>query len=179
MLFALAAQLKRLSDTYQLCVLIVNQVSGSGFDDHLDRKLRGQSSGSRGSGIEARLGGTFGIPADAVPALGLAWSHCVTNRWMLRRNSNNVRSLVRSSSDEDDGGYDNVAVDENQPTAMIGGSSGDPDSESIYTNSASNTGHREAAVARSRRRFTVVFSPVAQSASTNFEIQNDGIRGVP
>lgn len=61
-LFKIAAQLKRLADSYSMCVIVINQVTATGFDEKVKSCLN-----------------------DTTPTLGLAWSHCVNTRILLRR----------------------------------------------------------------------------------------------
>jgi predicted hydrocarbon binding protein len=60
-LFQIAKQLKRLSDTFNLAVVVVNQVTAGGESDRV------------------------------VPALGHAWAHCVNTRIMLYRDTRHLR----------------------------------------------------------------------------------------
>jgi len=63
-LFKIAAQLKRLADTYSMCVIVINQVTATGFDEK-DKSCVN----------------------DTTPTLGLAWSHCVNTRILLKRDA--------------------------------------------------------------------------------------------
>lgn len=68
-LFSLAAKLKWLADTFNLCIVVVNQVTATGFDTALSSCGTNFSSNAH----------------DSKPALGLVWSTCVNTRIMLRR----------------------------------------------------------------------------------------------
>jgi len=72
-LFNLASRLKWISNTFNICIVVVNQVTAS-FDTNL------------------------GCP-DSIPSLGLAWSQCVNLRISLKRDTTAARSAVEYSSD--------------------------------------------------------------------------------
>jgi DNA-repair protein XRCC3 len=78
-LFKISSKLKWLADTFRVAVVVVNQVTASGFNSVL-------SSGT-----------------THVPALGLAWSHCINSRITLHRDTQAMR-MVGTSCHADDRG---------------------------------------------------------------------------
>ncbi|KAL7536380.1 hypothetical protein ACHAXR_007128 [Thalassiosira sp. AJA248-18] len=75
-LFQVSSQLRKLTDVYDVPILITNQVSAS-----IPPIIIGSSSSS-GSDNTLRFSST---PEQVVPALGLLWSNCVTTRYILQR----------------------------------------------------------------------------------------------
>jgi hypothetical protein len=69
-LFALAASLKRLSDKYQVPILVLNQVTTKGND----------------------------ISSINEPALGLSWAQCVNQAYSVTKRSNRTRTLLLERS---------------------------------------------------------------------------------
>ncbi|KAJ1392773.1 P-loop containing nucleoside triphosphate hydrolase protein [Ochromonadaceae sp. CCMP2298] len=64
LLFSLGRELKLLADIFRICIVVVNQVRGSGFADNVVGRAAMETSGS-------------------APALGLAWAHNVNTRLSL------------------------------------------------------------------------------------------------
>jgi DNA-repair protein XRCC3 len=87
-LFSLATKLKWLADTYNLCVVVVNQVTAGGFDNQSASASGGSSSISGNS--------------QPVPALGLVWATCVNTRIQLRRDNHSRYGTSGSGSIQDD-----------------------------------------------------------------------------
>lgn len=77
-LFSLSQKLKWLADTYNVCVVVVNQATADNFDEIKTQKL--SISGN--------------VPRDSKPALGLAWSHCINTRIILYRDTNRMRAVT-------------------------------------------------------------------------------------
>jgi DNA-repair protein XRCC3 len=80
MLFLLAQKLKWLANTFNLAVVVVNQATSAMTEDSL---VHSSSS-------------------HMVPALGLAWSHCINSRIFLSRDTTFIRSLTSRYVDEAD-----------------------------------------------------------------------------
>jgi hypothetical protein len=74
-LLRLSSRLRELSDVYDFPVLITNQVTA--FAEQISASCPEPSSVLSTT--------TFGEQLRWVPALGLAWSNCVTTRYILRR----------------------------------------------------------------------------------------------
>ncbi len=86
-LFKIAAQLKRLADAYSMCVIVINQVTATGFDEKEKSCVN-----------------------DTTPTLGLAWSHCVNTRILLKRD------LLMDLNQVEPINQDATTEKENQPT---------------------------------------------------------------
>ena len=85
-LFEFSSRLKRLADSYRIAIVVVNQVTGGGFSEKQEslNLLRNTDS-------------TFFSHNSTIPALGLAWSHCINTRIMLRKDDNAIRSILTMS----------------------------------------------------------------------------------
>ena len=86
-LFKIAAQLKRLADSYSMCVIVINQVTATGFDEKVKSCVN-----------------------DTTPTLGLAWAHCVNTRILLKRD------LLMDLNKIDQLNQEGNTEKENQPT---------------------------------------------------------------
>ena len=94
-LFKIASQLKWLSDTFKIAIIVVNQVI---FLDSLvcNDVVQVTSAGS------SRLpSSSNSYSSETIPALGLAWSHCINTRICLYRDTTAMRSLHFASKEED------------------------------------------------------------------------------
>lgn len=84
-LFAIGQQLKWLSETFHTAIVVVNQVTA---DFQQQQQLESASSSSLKNN-------------DSIPALGLAWSHCVNTRYVVikprRTTSTSYSSSISSS----------------------------------------------------------------------------------
>jgi len=85
-LFDFSSRLKRLADSYRIAIVVVNQVTSGGFSDKQEslNLLRNTDS-------------NFFSNNSTIPALGLAWSHCINTRIMLRKDDNATRSILTMS----------------------------------------------------------------------------------
>ncbi|DBB06653.1 TPA: DNA repair protein rhp57 [Trebouxia sp. C0004] len=92
MLFRLSALLRRFADTYNLAVVVTNQVSDA-FTD-ADRTSNQKAPASKHTG-GLRL---LSSGRELVPALGLAWANCVNARLFLSRTEVTIASSCWQSS---------------------------------------------------------------------------------
>lgn len=92
--FQLSQSLKWLSHTYSLCVVVVNQVTSTMEDRNYISSLPSSHSTSYLQHCyqeidEGEYGGDTNAAASVrnhggvLPALGLAWAHCVNTRWVF------------------------------------------------------------------------------------------------
>jgi hypothetical protein len=88
-LFSLANQLKRLSETYNLAVVVVNQVSA-------DMQLSSSSSSSNNNNNNNR---------EFNPALGLTWSHCINTRFIVQKPLGSSSYRINVSENEESNSY--------------------------------------------------------------------------
>jgi len=106
-LLRISSRLRELSDAHDVPILITNQVTAFASDGVGTNPSSSSSSPTRDDG-EIRW---------AVPALGLAWSNCVTTRYILRRTDRMVDAAadgIRGGAEERPGdaggGRDGIAV---------------------------------------------------------------------
>lgn len=132
LLFKVSKQLKWLSDTFQVAVVVINQVTAGNFllED----------------------GGEQNIPA-----LGLAWSHCINTRIILERRNKHL--LLLSSAAEE-------GNDENQLNQRQGHSEDAP---------AAGMAKRQT---RSRM-MRLVISPHRPPSAVHYDITQQGVVGIP
>lgn len=95
-LFSISRQLKWLSDTFNVAIVVVNQVTA-------------------GSTIDQ--GSSMGVAEQSSPALGLAWAHCVNSRIFLERSAT-VREVSIEDDQSNEDHYNNNQNDENQVNAV-------------------------------------------------------------
>ena len=96
-LFRLTSLLKWLSNTFNIAIIVVNQVT-SLFDDNISTLVL---SGYHNDSLDLTncLYQSFHpnrnlyVSTASVPALGLAWSHCVTTRIILYKIANHVDGI--------------------------------------------------------------------------------------
>ena len=150
LLFRFSSELKRIADTYNTRVVIVNQVT-DGF--------RGDAS----------------VDKDCVPALGLAWSHCVNKRLLLSRDARRAFSaadgapLLAGTRSPDDNNNNNNNENEHENENENENNNRDADAES---------GDEPNSRRRALRRLSLLLSPDDAERSCLFEIRKEGIRGV-
>ena len=93
--FQLSQSLKWLSHTYSLCVVVVNQVTSTmedrsyipslpsshstSYHEHCYQEIDEGEYGDGDTNSTASVRNHGGV----LPALGLAWAHCVNTRWVL------------------------------------------------------------------------------------------------
>jgi hypothetical protein len=168
-LFALSQQLKFLSETHKIPIVVVNQVTAD-F----------QSSNRRD---------------QAIPALGISWSHCITTRFMVckpPRNSSyqadeeveHIREVDRTRglavNKENELNAPIVSgVAERQPKRKLSqvfaptSPQGNGNSNSSHTIqsalSSSSTGKRQV------RQLRLLFSPSRPPSTASFEICSEGL----
>ena len=85
-LFDFSSRLKRLADSYRIAIVVVNQVTSGGFSDKQESLNLLKNTDSN-----------FFSHNSTIPALGLAWSHCINTRIMLRKDDNAIRSILTMS----------------------------------------------------------------------------------
>lgn len=147
-LFNIAQQLKWLSDTFNIGVIVVNQVTGVGFaDQSISPDMRRMS---------------------CIPALGLAWSTCVNTRYMITRS--NYHHTIQYS-DSPTFAESSLFVDEN----LIEGNS--DNTISSGRPATANGKRQESTQSTSRRSLELIFSPVYPRSSCYFEICSHGLQG--
>jgi hypothetical protein len=83
LLFSIAKELKWIADIYKVCVVVVNQVTAA-FENELTTTNNNNNNNSYSNCNNCNNN-------KIIPALGLAWSHCVNTRFMLTRDSDNIR----------------------------------------------------------------------------------------
>lgn len=110
---------------------------------------------------------------ESIPALGLVWSTCVTTRLLLSK-SKAVRNASLSIGIPD---ADEFAVGDDTTLMSI-----DPHVNDISTSSNLHVPHSHSSVITTtrptRRSMRIEFSPYCPVRSVDFEIRNDGIRGI-
>ena len=148
-LFRFASALKWLADVHKVCVLVVNQVTSTGFE----------STSSTSTSHS-----TF---ADLKPALGLVWSTCVNTRIMLYRDSSNARSCEYSTT------TNRVNEGENQVNVNSIQFLNDENETCTVDNS-----HKIKYLTCSRRFISLQFSPIHKRKTCQYEITMGGIKGI-
>ena len=169
LLFKVAKELKWLADIYNVCVLVINQVTAKGFEN--------SSSSSNNN--------------DCSPALGLAWSHCVNTRICLRRDTIDMRSLgphntVGQEVTYEDENYssvtqhnniDNDINNNNGATAFVPYHSTNADSN-FNNNNNNNNRNNISSSNKSLRTLVVEFSPYLPRTTCAYQITADGVIGI-
>jgi DNA-repair protein XRCC3 len=102
-LFCFSSNLKRLADSYKVAIVVVNQVTGGGFTDKQEKQ----------NALHNNNNNFFDMNKSTIPALGLAWSHCINTRIMLRKDENTVRSILAMSDTEKENLRQQIALYEN------------------------------------------------------------------
>ena len=152
-LFRLASTLKWLADIYKVCVLVINQVTSTGFES--------TSSASVSSG-------TF---VDLKPALGLVWTSCVNTRIMLYRDSSNTRAVEYPSFNTGQ-----VGGEENEVNVNIVQKGLEDENRNQLTN-CQEKNQKIKYLTRSRRYISLQFSPIHPRKFCQYEITIGGIKG--
>lgn len=164
LLFKIAKELKWLADIYNVCVVVINQVTGKGFENG--------SSGSSSCSSSSSSGGQN----DSSPALGLAWSHCVNTRICLRRDTVDMRCLGQprhgstGGYGEGDNNEDGGTGNHHPPSNVV--------SQSIDGPALHQNLNQPSGTSRSRRTLTVEFSPSVPRSLSAYEISPDGVFGL-
>ena len=158
-LFRFASALKWLADTHKVCILVVNQVTSTGFESH--------NSTSSSSFY------------DLKPALGLAWTTCVNTRIMLYRDSSNSRAAGDYAS-----ATDRVSEVENQVSVnsvQLGIENGNYNQLSNERDQVAahvDNNNKIKYLVQSRRFVSLQFSPIRPRKICEFEITIRGIKGI-
>ena len=152
LLFKVAKELKWLADIYNVCVLVVNQVTAKGFENH--------SSSNNNN--------------DCSPALGLAWSHCVNTRICLRRDTIDMRSLglYGTMGQEENYEDENYASSSQHPNNNINNDIHNNNNNNSTTNITTTTNNK------SLRMLVVEFSPYLPRTTCAYQITADGVIGI-
>lgn len=176
-LFRFAQSLKWLADTFQLCIVVVNQVTAVGFDQQSQMKSSSSSF------------------MDLKPALGLAWSTCVNTRIMLYRDSADCRVTGVWGSDEDSK-MEEKENEENRRRnceAQIQSGCVDRAASSSGSNARTTNVHTQQEQQQeeergvkikylgstSKRYISMEFSPLYPKRFCRYEITPKGIQGIP
>eukprot|EP00026_Physarum_polycephalum_P007512 Phypoly_transcript_07574.p1 GENE.Phypoly_transcript_07574~~Phypoly_transcript_07574.p1 ORF type:complete len:523 (+),score=112.08 Phypoly_transcript_07574:110-1570(+) len=85
-----ANQLKYISDTYNICIVVVNQVS-SFFEDTVSKVAVQENQKLQFE----KMVGVSGTGGKFIPSLGLAWSNCVNTRIIVSRTQRAFRPKKR------------------------------------------------------------------------------------
>eukprot|EP01039_Chlorochromonas_danica_P004158 gene4158-4567_t len=179
-LFTLAKQLKWLADTFHLAVVIVNQVTAGDMD---------------------------GMDGSSMPALGLAWSHCVNSRILLEKRQT-LPTILDYPTESEPNDYNSIMVAINQQSnnedpshrssrsaaEVYGGKSSsnnnnpsmtqevhcDPrlDAGSSNTNTVQVNNEDNKRMRKSNRVMRLVFSPYRPSRAIAYDIVQQGIIGI-
>lgn len=96
-LFQLSSALRKMSDVYDVPIVITNQVTTSIPSD--DGLLKGPPPPPLSS-----MMGQRGNENQIVPALGLIWSNCVTTRFILHRKDGLMAKISTGGNSNDNGG---------------------------------------------------------------------------
>ena len=173
MLFRFAAKLKWLSDTYKVAVVVVNQVTSTGFENN--------------TSFSDLSSYTFQSENNAVvPALGLVWTHCVNTRIMLHRNVSEVLSTPLQTEILNLNNINNTSFNRGNTTSISTRNNNinhitttsqyqnENDAPMTIKNTTTTIKHG----IRSRRKLQVVFSPTQPPRSCNYIITAEGVFGV-
>jgi len=153
LLLKLSQKLKWLSDTFNVCIVVANQVSSSFDVDSASVAMNPLGN----AGIVVGKDGLLLMDGAVTPALGLVWAHCVNARIILSRQSSALRRTILN--------YDNV--DHAHVT----------DDNDIVTGLDNNVTTLATASSASRVMF-LQFSPAAPMSLTSYQITNAGPVGI-
>jgi RecA/RadA recombinase len=194
-LHQIALRLKWVADTFSVCVIVVNQVSASGFREQnqavwsgIDMDIAPSYSGFKD--------GTIFYPKtfSVTPSLGLFWSNMINTRILLERDSTNIRHtsietmIIEKENDHDGNG--SVVSDSTykcppstHAVAPVPGSGVHQISPILGVTGNAINRHNEVQaskiqVMKSKRTFHIVFSARVPSASCPYEIAADGVHGL-
>ena len=175
LLFRLSKELKWLSDIHKVCVVVINQVTASGFDqrDNINsRSLLGISSG----------GGYTNTNNTVSPALGLAWSYCVNTRIVLSRDTASMRCIGSEPLDSNDAAALDGGTVANSSISYTDTSSGTVNNVSSSSSDIPlirppQPSSSASSSSSSLRCLTVEFSPCIPRNSCRYEITADGVFG--
>jgi RecA/RadA recombinase len=174
-LFNIASKLKWLSDTFGMCIVVVNQVTAGGFntttvvDSPLVANMGNNSHFIRNNENAA---------AAPVPALGLVWSTCVNTRILLRRHTMLHSTACATDGDSNTDATNNEAKhgDKNgNINANVTSRSNIPNEEFKTDN---NVGLSSESHSNVKRSLHLELSPIQVYSSCSYEITSEGIRGV-
>jgi DNA-repair protein XRCC3 len=193
--FKVAKELKWLADIYSVCIVVINQVAGKGFDNGNGAAATSFGSSSSSSSYSSSYG-NFGNGNsngnnigghrstggnESSPALGLAWSHCVNTRICLHRDTVDMRVLVAGHEGGGGGGGGGggpefpVTVGRGGGGRGGGGGDDDDDAGDPPDGNAVPVG---AGVSRSRRTFMLECSPYTPRSCCAYTITANGVTGV-
>ena len=157
-LFRFASALKWLADIHKVCILVVNQVTSTGFES--------TNSISCGSFFHLK------------PALGLAWTTCVNTRIMLYRDSSNTRACeFPCTTNQINTEGKQVNVDSVQTGIENGNHNQLPSNRNQLAAQVEST-NKIKYLNRSRRFISLQFSPIRPREICEYEITVGGIKGV-
>lgn len=179
-LFSFASTLKRLSDAYRVAIVVVNQVTDGGFSEKQESLdlLRNNDN-------------TF-LSNSTIPALGLAWSHCINTRIMLRKDDNAVRSIFTMSDSDKENLREQIAICNEIANQQEEFNNTNNTNTTITTNSENSKQYHQEDNSmiptdthdsvtfskKSVRYLTLEFSPTDPSGTIQYEITSDGLRGL-
>jgi hypothetical protein len=157
-LFSLANQLKRLSETYNLAVVVVNQVSA-------DMQLSSSSSSSSSNNNNNR---------EFNPALGLTWSHCINTRFIVQKPLGTSSYRISASENEESNSYNDNSY--SSSTSERGRQENKENEENSYN--PTTTSITTAVERNPKRKLSEVFSspPPPGNRSRNNNNNNQIIR---
>ncbi len=168
LLWKQANQLKLLSDTFNVPIVIVNQVSDLFSRDSNNNNFHfGQAS----------------VTAKKIPALGLAWSNCINTRVLLERTSKKM--VVDSNTNE----YvpkkrkveeDNINNNSNNPLPNQQSSTTNPtDSKpSPLVKNPNNNNNSSNSVPTAVRKLHVILASHIPNNSCSFIVTREGVQGI-
>ena len=107
------------------------------------------------------------------PALGLAWTHCINTRIILRRDSSNMRSIGNDNNEDNE-----CENDENNVNSWKNGNKITNNSQGQSQGQSQSQVQGQSKGLGSNRLLTLEFSPCNQKASCRYEINNDGVFGL-
>lgn len=199
-LHQIALRLKWIADTFSVCVIVVNQVSASGFREQNEAAW---------SGLHMDIADSYSGFSDGIifypktfsvtPSLGLFWSNMVNTRILLERDSTNIRHTsmepaIEGDKENDQDGNASVVsgTNNNRPPstnaaapapAPVSGVHQISPTIAMGVSDTAISGLNESQASKiqgmkSKRTFHVVFSAKVPSASCPYEIAADGVHGL-
>lgn len=165
-LFSIASQLKWISETYKIAIVVVNQVIwylNYLFINHfVYHQVTADFRFARGN--------------QTIPALGLAWSHCVNTRFIVSKPKASSSSLdLYDNGDASSGNAQVLEEDKENEYSSSTSLHKRKLSEVFPSQKTNNRGNSEMNAKSQRRILTLDFSSETVSQSAQFEIRMEGL----
>ena len=153
-------QLKMLAQSDQMVVVIVNQVTATGFNDKYLNSIIGLDSND----------------IDSIPALGLEWAYSMNTRIVLTRDTQAMRAALNNININI-----NININEKNTNDEITQTKIDDEQEENITevinqeSSSSSSSYSAYASKSSKRTLTLQWSPMVPPGAVRYQIRQDGV----